>query len=46
MQGFLCIKIIVEKPKKWKPGGLIPRSAEIWQHLLRKAMAKNGLMCR
>jgi hypothetical protein len=42
---LLCKNVLVFllKLKKWKPDGLIPRNREIWQDLLRKAVAQKGM---
>jgi hypothetical protein len=37
--------ILLRNPKKWKPDGLIHRNRQIWQNLLRKAVAQKGLFC-
>jgi hypothetical protein len=43
---LFCKKIIVVNFKEMKTDDLIPRNKEIWQHLLRKALAKKGLFCQ
>jgi hypothetical protein len=44
LKTLLCKKIIVAKSKEVKTGW--SNSRQVWQNLLRKAMAQKGLFCQ